>query len=268
MNRTQVPRDRYTVPALERGLRLLRCFTRERPSAGLADLARELGLSRATVFRLLHTLELLGFLERDEQTKHYRLGPAVLSVGFEYLAGLDLPDVARSVLENLRDETGSSTHLAIRDGREIVYLGRYPSRRGLTSNVGVGSRLEAHASTMGRVLLADMRDDAIAELYRGRRLDSYTDQTPRTVAELLHLVRQDRKRGCVIGRSFYEAGVVSIAAPVRDVWGEAVAAISLTVAENAVSTAAIDGLRDAVGEAAEEISRRLGYAPTGRAAAE
>ena len=142
--------ERYIVPALARGIAILQGFGRDRPVMTMAEIARAHALPRATAFRLINTLEDAGFLVREPNGQGYRLGAAVLSLGFSYLAGQDLPDVARPVLERLRDRTGASAHLAIRDGGHIVYLLRAPGQSALTSNIGVGTRLPAYASTMGR----------------------------------------------------------------------------------------------------------------------
>ena len=152
-------RDRYIVPALERGLRLLRGFTHGAPAMSLGEIAKANELPRATAFRLIRTLEVLGYLRRIDGTKTYRLGPAVLSLGFEYLASVDLPEIAGPALEGLRDRTGASAHLAVRDRDEIVYLCRIASRSTLTSSIRIGSRLAAHGSSMGRALLADLSMD-------------------------------------------------------------------------------------------------------------
>jgi DNA-binding IclR family transcriptional regulator len=251
---------RYMVPALERGLRVLRAFSRERPAIGLADLARELKLPKTTVFRIVHTLEAMGFVQRLDDGRNFRLGPAVLTLGFEYLAALELPEIARPALEALRDATGASSHLAIRDGTEIVYVSRYASRSALASNIHVGSRLAAHASSMGRVMLADLDPPALEALYAGAALARYTDQTPTSLAALKELLAGDRHRGYVISRAFYEKGVVSIAAPVRDATGRAVAAINVTAAAHTVEPGALETtMKDAVLGAARKISSWLGY---------
>lgn len=252
--------QRYIVPALERGLRVLRAFSRERPAIGLADLARELGLPKTTVFRIMHTLETMGFVRRFDDGRTFRLGPAVLTLGFEYLAALELPEVARPALEALRDATGASSHLAIRDGTEIAYVSRFASRSALASTINVGSRLAAHASSMGRVLLADLEPAALDSLYGDAPLDRYTDQTPTTLAALKEMLAADRRRGYVVSRAYYEKGVVSIAAPVRDATGRAVAAINVTAAAHTVEAAALETtMKDAVLEAAGKISAWLGY---------
>ncbi len=253
-------KDRYMVPGLERGLTLLRCFSREHPVHHPGDLARALDLPRSTVFRLLHTLETMGFLLRDGRENGYRLGPAVLGLGFEYLSALELPEIAQPILEGLRDATGASAHLAIRDRADIVYLSRYASRSTLASNIRAGSRLAAHASSMGRVLLSDLGDDEFDEIYGdGHALERFTDQTPRDVETLRAMLRDDAARGYVVSRSFFERGVVSVAAPLRDSTGRAVGAINITAAEQSVEQSTLEGeFKDKVCEAARVISASLG----------
>ena len=96
--------DRYNVPALERGLRVLCEFSRESRTLSAPELARRFDLPRSTVFRLLTTLENMGFLERAEGGRDYRLGLAVLRLGFEYLSSLELTELGQPVIARLCDE--------------------------------------------------------------------------------------------------------------------------------------------------------------------
>ena len=137
---------RYLVPGLARGLEILRLFSRERRAIAPPEMAKELGIPRSTVFRLVQTLEQMGFLERTEGGHAYRLGVAVLGLGFEYLASLEITELARPVLEQLRDDTGLTTHLVIRDGRDVVIVFKAVGRSRFTSSVNVGTRLPAHAT--------------------------------------------------------------------------------------------------------------------------
>jgi DNA-binding IclR family transcriptional regulator len=261
-----VSEDGYIVPALQRGLAILRGFDRVTPVMSLAEIAKRNGLPKATAFRLVHTLEEAGCLVREAGGQGYRLGPGVLALGFGYLDGLGLPEIARPVLERLRDATGASTHLAIRDGAEIVYLVRVPGQSALASNIGVGTRLPAHGATMGRALLLDLGADELADLVDEAGLDRLTDQTPTTLEALRATLRRDRERGYVVSRSYYEKGVVSVAAPVRDTTGRAVAAISVVGSELALTPETVEGaVKDQVLEAAAEISRWLGHAPAAAA---
>ncbi len=260
--------DRYIAPALQRGLAILGSFDRARPVLTMVELARINALPRATVFRLAHTLEVMGFLVREPAGQGYRLGPAVLSLGFGYLSGLELPDIARPVLERLRDATGASAHLAVRDGAEIVYLAQVSGQSALTSNIGVGSRLPAHGSTMGRALLLDLDEGALRNIFGSAPLAATTDQTPKTVAALAAIQAKDRRWGYVASRSFYERGVVSLAAPVRDAAGAIAAAVSVVTSEHALDAEAMHGaVKDCVLESAAEISRWLGHHPAGLSSA-
>lgn len=254
---------RYNVPGLERGLRILQAFTPERPERAAGDIARDLDVPRSTVFRLIQTLEGMGFLIRGEGNRTYRLGPAVLSIGFSYLSSLELPEVARPELEALRDDTGVSSHLGIRDGDEVVYLLRCAGRSALASNIRVGSRIKAHGASMGRVMLADLSREELTAIYGDGPLEAFSSQTPSSVDDLARMLADDAARGYVISQSYYERGVASVAAPVRDGSGRVVAAINVTGSEQVLPVDRINGaVLDRVLAAAALISTWLGSAET------
>lgn len=254
----------YIVPALERGLLLLQAFSKDKPVQSLGVLAKELGLPRATTFRLANTLEHLGFLVRDEESGEYRIGAAALKLGWTYLSGLELPEIAQPFLADLRYRTGASVHMAVRDGHEIVYVNRLATNTALSSNIRVGSRLPAHASSMGRAMLQDLEDDKLFHLYRGiRELAPFSADTPRTVMQLRDLLLKDAQNdGVVMSKGYYEKGVVSIAAPVRDGRDIVVAAINITAAAGRYTDEAFEGnIRDQVLKTARQISMALGHDP-------
>ncbi len=259
------------VPALERGLEILRLFKRSRVTISPPEIAHDLGIPRSTVHRLVLALERMGFLRRVERGSAYALGPAVLSIGFEYLGSLDIVQLSNSVLARLRDETDCSTHLGIRNGTDVVYLSRYTSHAGVTSNVSVGSVLPAHATVMGRVMLADLSRSELAALYGARTLEAYTEHTPTSLAALEKLLAEDRSQRCAISRAFFERGVTSVAAAVRDQTGRAVAAISVVTIDPMRDDIVCGTLKDGVIRAAAEISAMLGAPaeakPRGRPAA-
>ena len=259
--------SRYAVPGLERGLNILRLFSRSRRTISPPDMARELGIPRSTVFRLVQTLEEMGFLERLADGPGYALGAAVLTIGFEYLGSLDLVELADPVLARLRDRTGCSAHLAIRRGTDMIYLSRHASRAAISSSVNVGTALPAHATIMGRVMLADLSDDELRALYAGQPLARFTDQTPTSLARLRALLADDRRRGYVVSTAFFERGVSAAAAPVRDRTGRAVAAINVTAVDAALDPRLLDGeIKDRVCEAARALSTLLGAPAADRAA--
>lgn len=258
--------QQYNAPALEAGLQILERFGNGAERMRLSEIAREIGISRSSAFRLVHTLQTLGYLERDEDTKSYRLGSRVLSLGYAFLASKDVVEVAAPVLERLRDETDNSAHLGILDGADVVYVARVPSLRTVSTNVRIGSRLPAYATTMGRMLLAHLPEADLKRLYGRAKLQRFSPRTPENYEELSAQLAADRTRKYAISHSNYEAGIASIAAPVFAANGSVVAAINVSGPEGAISRATFDTtIRDAVCAAARAISSRLGYRNASRA---
>lgn len=254
--------NRYIVPALAQGLGILSLFGPERRSVTAPEIARQLSLPRTTVFRLLQTLQSMDYLRCEPDKRHFSLGPALLNRGFEYLASLDMVEVAQPVLQRLRDQTGLSTHMAIRDGREIVYVCRFPARSAISSTVHIGTRFPVHATIMGRMTICELAERELLDLFRDQPFKRYTRQTPTTVKSLRALLAEDRKRGYAVSQAFFEPGVSSVAAPVRDGGGTIIAAINVTAVDAHLDERDLNGdLKDAVLAAAAEISRWLYQTP-------
>jgi len=253
--------DRYNVPALERGLRMLCEFSRENRTLTAPELARRFKLPRSTVFRLLSTLETMGFIERTEGGRDYRLGLAVLRLGFEYLASLPLNELGLPLLERLSTESRYPCNLVVRDGRSIVYVAKVSPPSPFTSSVNVGTRLPAHATVLGRILLEDLSLPQLRELYPEEHLETFSPNTPRTAVELFDMVQADRQRGYVLGEGFFETNISTIAAPVRDHTGNVVAALGMTVTSGHIDEGRVEELVQEVREAADELSALLNYAP-------
>ena len=255
--------ERYTVPALTRGLQLLTMFSRDERELSGAELARRLKAPRASVFRLLHTLEQMGFVERVGDAATYRLGVAVLRLGFEYLSSLDLTEHARPLLESLRDATGYSAHLVVRDGGEVVFVAKAASRNTLFHSIQVGARLPAHATVLGRTLLAGLDVSELNALLGPGPLPAYTPQTPATLAALQAMIAADRVRGYGISEGGYESGISTIAAPIMGDGGGIVAAVSITVPAQNIDGSLVDGLVHAVCRTARQLSERLRHQSQG-----
>lgn len=214
------------VRALDRGLAVLQAFSRERPAMTLADVARATNLTRATARRLLLTLVELGYLQLDG--REFRLTPKVLNIGYAYLSSLDLARLAQPAMEALAEYTHESCSAAVLDGTEIVYVARVPAKRILTISLGLGSRLPAYATSMGRVLLAGL---APAQLDRTLATCSFEALTPKTLVDPA-AVREEldrvRRQGWALVDQELELGLRSIAAPLRNRPGCAVAALNVS----------------------------------------
>ncbi len=253
--------ERYNVPALERGLRLLSEFDRHTPTLTAPDLARRLDLPRSTVFRMLSTLEHMGFIERTDGGRSYRLGLGVLRMGFEYLASLPINELGQPLLERLRDATGLPCVLVMRDGRSIVYVARVSPASPFVSAVNVGTRLPAHATVLGRVLLGDLSLEQVEALYPEEPLPTFSDSTPTTAQALHELVQADKARGYAISEGFYEANVSTIAAPVRDHTGTIVAALGMTSHASHIEPEQLKRWVAQARSTADELSGLLNYQP-------
>ena len=251
--------EKYTVPALERGLRLLGEFGRDSRTLGAPELARRLDLPRSTVFRMLSTLEGLGFIERTGND--YRLGLAVLRLGFEYLSSLELTELGQPVISRLCDAIRQPCNLVVRDGRHIVYVAKVTPPTPLSSSVRVGTRLPAHATVLGRVLLGDLSLTELRALYPEEHLEAFSGGTPKTSFELFNLVQADLERGYVMGEGFFENSVSTVAAPVRDHSGRIVATLGATIASSRIEPAQRDKLVQSVQASAAELSGLLNYKP-------
>lgn len=249
--------DRYLVPGLIRGLQALTAFTPERREMTLSEIAREIGLSRSAAFRCVYTLAQMGYLLHDETHKTYTLGPAVMRLGFGYLATRELVEIALPELERLRDETDWSTHLGMRDGPLVLYMLRVPSRLGMGSIIHTGSRLPAANTTMGRVLLSDLDEETLIALYRNTPKGNGLRGEGINMAALLAQWRADKNAAVITQTGSFEAGITSVAAPLRDMSGKVIAAINATSASNQHDTVP-PAITRAVAETARKISYQLG----------
>ncbi|SAK77249.1 IclR family transcriptional regulator [Caballeronia arationis] len=255
----------YLVPGLERGLRILAEFSAREPVLGAPELSKRIGIPRTTTFRLLQTLEALGFLERVNGDRNFRLGVAVLRLGFEYLSSLELTDFGTPVLQRLRAVTGLTTHLLIRDQRDVVFVAKAQSHEPMFSSVKVhvGTRLPAHATVHGHVLMGDLTLDALRQLYPEGKLEQFTERTPSTVEELDLRVRECAAAGFGLSEASFERGISVVTAPVRDGAGAIVAAITATVPRSEIGATEDEKNRliEAVCGAAIELSARLNHRP-------
>ena len=214
------------VQSLARGIAVIRAFDAAHPELPLSDVARRAAIPAAAARRFLRTLEQLGYVRASGRL--FSLTPRVLELGFSYLSALSLPETMQPHLERLSRAVDESVSAALLDGGDIVYVARVPTRRIMTVGITIGTRFPAYATSMGRVLLA-----ALPEVERSVMLDGIVFQrlTERTIdsrdalaAELALVAEQ----GWALVDGELEAGLRSIAAPVRGRDGRVVAALNIS----------------------------------------
>lgn len=231
------PSGQY-VQSLARGLAVIRTFDAEHPRMTLSELAARATLSRATARRFLLTLVELGYVATHG--KQFELTPRVLELGFSYLSGLSLPELAQPHLEALSRQLDESTSASVLDGDSIVYVARVPTRRIMNVGITIGTRFPAALTSMGRVLLAAGPDEA------------WPDALRPTLAQV-------RAQGWAVVDQELERGLRSIAAPLHSEDGTVVAAINVSSTPSVASLERIrDDFRPALLEAAARIDAAIG----------
>jgi DNA-binding IclR family transcriptional regulator len=264
--RRTAPVAAYIAPPVQRAVRLIRHVAEGNSVVNMSETAKTLKINRTTLLRLLHTLEIEGFLERRPGGAGYQLGLSFLELSARALFSQDLVQVAVPVLTRLAETLQLSAHLGVLDGTDVLYLVRRTPNTPLASNIRVGSRLPAHATTMGRVLLAYKTSLEIEALYGGRELPRFSDHTATTLSALQAKVEDDRRAGIAWSEAHFERGIGSAAVPVFDFAGSPLAAINVS---GPVPAFADERLRMTIGDelrrAGGEISRRLGFIEPDRA---
>lgn len=189
--------QRYTVPALEKGLSILLLLGRSQSEMSFNDICRRVAMPKASAYRALRTMEDMGFVVRRVASGGYALGPSALRLGFDYLSSMDIVQIGQPVIHALRDATGHSAHLCVLEGRDVIYVARAaaPGEIGMGMGVGVGSRLPAHCTAIGRVLLMELLPEQLQALFPEKRFAQTSEQGPKTRRQLLELLQQDRERG-------------------------------------------------------------------------
>ena len=218
------PRGEF-VQSLARGLLVLQAFGAEHSSMTLADVARRSGLTRATARRLLHTFEALGYMTQTD--RRFELTPRVLDLGYAYVSSLQLPAIAQPFMEALSERVNESVSVAVLDDTDIVYVARVPTKHVMSISLGLGSRLPAALTSMGRAILAGLASDDL-DAFLGRA--TWTPRTTRSIRfadELRHAVARARRDGYAVLDEELEDNVRSVAAPLHDGRGRTVAAINV-----------------------------------------
>jgi IclR family transcriptional regulator, pca regulon regulatory protein len=247
------------VQSLARGLAAIRAFDAEHPAQTLSEVARRAGLERATARRVLHTLVGIGYAECDGRL--FRLRPKVLELGFAYLHATGLWGVAQPYMVELVEQVHESCSAAVLDGHDIVYVARVPTQTRIISvTLGLGSRLPAHLTSMGRVLLAALPDPALdAHL---ASLGAIAPRTGRTLTDPVRLraaIREARAEGFAIVDQELEPGLRSIAVPVRGAGDAVVAALNVGTHASRVPMEMLRGrILPALRDTAQRVSRALG----------
>jgi IclR family pca regulon transcriptional regulator len=215
------------VESLVKGIAVIRAFNRNRPSMTLSDVAKAASLPRATSRRLLHTLVDLGYAETDG--KMFQLAPRLLEVGYSYLGSLPWWEIALPYMQKVSEQLDETCVASVLAGEEVIMIARRSGSRLSAINVPMGARLPAHATAMGRVLIANTGEQAIDRYIASTNLKKITPYTVVDRKQLRKAIHFARDNGYSIVNQELEIGLLTIAVPLRDVEGNVLAAIAVSV---------------------------------------
>ncbi|MBW4716834.1 IclR family transcriptional regulator [Saccharothrix obliqua] len=219
-------RGAHYVQSLERGLAVIRAFGADSPALTLTDVAKRTGLTRAGARRFLLTLADLGYVRTDG--KRFSLTARVLELGYAYLSGIPLADVAQPHLERLSGRVHESTSVSVLDGGDVVYVARFAVSRIMAVSITVGTRFPAYATSMGHVLLAGLAEGELTAYLERVRLEPLTSHTITSPDALRAELAEVRARGWALVDQELEEGLRSVAAPVHDRAGRVIAAVNVS----------------------------------------
>ena len=220
-----VPGDSF-VQSFARGLAVIRSFSAQSADQTLSEVAERTGLTRAGARRILLTLQSLAYVEQHD--KRFRLTPKILDLGFAYLSSLPLWNLAEPAMSRLVRDVQESCSAAVLDGSDIVYVLRVPTQKIMSINLGIGSRLPAYCTSMGRVLLAGLPRAQLAQRLEQAELRKLTRHTVTNVRRLTKLIDVAREQQWCLVSEELEEGLVSLSVPILDRTGQCVAAMNIS----------------------------------------
>ncbi len=245
------------MSSVEHVVRLLSLFVDE-PELGVRDMSRRLALAKSSVHRMAGELARAEFLEQDPVTRRYRLGLRLLELGGLVQARNELTVVAEPVLKALMRTSGETTHLALLDGLEIVYVARIESNQSIRMFSRIGQRGPLYCTGSGKAILAH-QDPAFIERVIEHGLHAFTPRTITDPTALRAHLRQVRAQGYAVNEEERELGVVSMAAPIRDATGAVTAAISIAGPAQRLTRERMRALVEPLVRGTEHVSRQLGW---------
>jgi IclR family pca regulon transcriptional regulator len=235
-----MPGDPDFMTSLARGLTVIRAFSRQKRQLTIAQVSQRTGIPRAAVRRCLYTLAHLGYVGTEDR-RTFALRPKILELGHAYMTSSPLAASSQPILDRVSDVIHESCSMAILDGDEILYIARSSTQdRIMSIDLGLGSRLPAHCTSMGRVLLAGLPQRELDAYLARVRIIAYTNRTITSVAKLAQVIDEVRRKEYALVDQELEIGLRSLAVPVHDHLARTPAAINVGVQASRVTTAELE----------------------------
>ena len=219
---------KYTLNSVNKALELLECFDKSNHELSVPELAKQLKLSKSSVYRIVYTLWTHGYLARNEDNYHYRLGYKILTLGAAMRRSSNLIQDVRPYLKKLMEKTGETTHLAILHDNMSTFIEKIESPKTIQMSSAIGARMPAYCSATGKMLLSGLTEEALERYLKEVELKRFTPATITDIQRLKEELNTIREQGYSIDEEETEEGLMCISAPIKDHSGEVVAAISIS----------------------------------------
>ena len=249
--------DQNTIKSLDRALEVL-VRLGEMQGATLSELASELGESPATVYRVLSTFQGRGFVDFDDQGQTWNIGPAAFLTGSHFLRRTTLVERARPIMRHLMEATGETANLGIERDGKVLFLGQVETHATIRAFFPPGTEGAMHSSGIGKALLCRMDDARQRQVLAASKLEQFTPYTLTDPEAMIADLYASKARGYAFDGEERNIGMRCIAAPVFNVYGEAVAGISVSGPTARITDDRIDALARDVMEAAERLTKAIG----------
>lgn len=249
----------YKVKSVDRALHLLEIMAEEKRGVELQELCKKTHINTTTLYRLLQTLQNRGFVTQNPYTERYRLGLKLLELGHAVTNQIELREIALPFLEKLMEKTGETANLVILDEGEAVYIEKVESPASLRMFYRIGKQAPAHATGVGKVLLAALPSEKVTEIIKTKGLCKLTENTITSPENLQKELEKIRDNGFAIDNEECEVGAKCIGAPVRDYTNQVVAAVSISGPGARLSEERLNELAEVVKDTAYKISEKIGY---------
>lgn len=243
------------VNSLAKGLAVISSFDSDKPEMTISEVAELNDLSRASARRILLTLTELGYVR--ERGTRYSLSPKTLSLGYGFLSSAGVADVIAPHIAELSADIRESVSAAVLDGSEVVYVARSAPTKVMQVRISIGSRFPAAATSLGRVLMADLSDQQVSELLKTKPPQMATPFTKTAIKDLTLAIDQVRKQGYSFVDQELELGLKSIAVPVKGANGNVIAALNVATVGKTSKTTLERTLLPALRACAQDIEAEL-----------
>lgn len=246
------------VQSIDRAIDIIEKLVDAEKSLGVTEISNSLGLHKSTVYRLLATLDYRGYVEQDTNNR-YKIGIKLFEIGAVALNTLDIRERIKPYLKQLREETRETIHLGILDNYEVVYIDKEESSETIRMYSRIGRRIDAHCTSLGKVLMAYSPPELVDDIINRRKLEQYTVNTIIDINELKKHIQLVRECGYAIDNEEQDIGIRCIGGPIFNYNGDIIAAFSIAGPSTRMTKKRVEELSELVLEYARKISAAFGY---------